>query len=193
MATTKFRKDITADDFNTVKKFKRLLLRIATPTEHIIKHYETYWRMTGGAWVVDRCKEVTGPVQFYPVGEIRKVAKTMDISEGRIVALLVKFSMLALPSNKIGGMVKWEGEGDTKLIGLDKRLSADGRIGRDPSRPPATEKKSTVVRPIAAAITPKAGEITKHERTDGSVFYRNSRGLCEEDGTQIYSHYTNNL
>ena len=180
MSTTKYRKDLTGEEFQTAKHFKWLLLHIATPEERIEKHYAAQWRVESGVWKLDRLRETTALVVFLSIADFRKVAKAMEISEGRLLDLLGKFSMICLPTDQKDGPKRWTDTGGQTFVGLDKRLSAVGRIGRDPSWSP--KQKTT----IPADWPTQKPNITRHERLDGTVFYRDDKGICDEHGNSIY-------
>jgi hypothetical protein len=189
---SRHRKDFSAAEFDTVKRFKHLLLTKNTATAtHKLVHFIPYWRLSGGLWVLDSYKEKNGCIDFFPVSTIRKVSKLINgMSEGRMIALLNKFSMIALPDRR-GQKFKWNNnDGGVMLIGLDNRLTADGRIGRDPTRPPKTEKPLTV---LPGQQPPSPTDEPQPHFFEGRLTYRDKNYVYDENMVVICKNQTGHV
>jgi hypothetical protein len=184
--SSKYRKDITYEDFNSAKHFKWLLLRITKPEHRRVRHFCPLWRVEKGLWVVDRLKEYTASVVFITVAELRRIAKTMKIPEGQLVQLLGKFSMLALPTSQKEGPRRWVTTEGQQFFGFDKRLTPEGRIGRDPNKLPQSKKTPATL----PGQSPGEEERKPYYRLDGTLYFRDKKNVYDENGVYAFKNQT---
>jgi hypothetical protein len=143
---TKYRRDLTFEDFYIVKKFKHCLLKwskarpciipdIVTPAK--IQVYERHfkakipmWYPLNKEWKFSHWKEVEDYFYLIQVKDFRRLCRYIDSSkytEGKITNVLNRFSLIGYA---LSGKSKWDINGQ-KYYALEyQRLSETGTIGK---------------------------------------------------------------
>jgi hypothetical protein len=144
---TKYRKDLTPEDFRIVSRFKHHLHRLSinerinlqewtAPTVH-----EQNWYLSGMGWK-DNGKKARKdqPCYFLSMRDFRTVVRGVSqdidtVTEGLVIETLKRFSMILFTKE---GKWKWQGKDGTPVIVLERqRLSPEGTIKK---RNPETAK-----------------------------------------------------
>ena len=145
---TKYRRDLTAEDFRVLMRFKHHLLRLkinekirlgewAAPTA-----YEQNWYLSGAGWKENKKKERKNEPCYVLVmrdfrAVIRAIALDIDtVSEGLVIETLKRFSLIRFTKE---GHWKWQTKDGHPCLILEKqRLSPEGTIKkRNPGTPRA--------------------------------------------------------
>lgn len=130
---TKYRKDLTEQDFYLLRCFKHNLLtgikdgRIKSPLTRLVLGYYQEWRKAG-EWRPNRLVKQSNVISYIlDMSEFRKIVRAMqepipDLTEGRMVDTLKRASMILLESD--GGWKRRPG-----VICLEyRRLSPEGNL-----------------------------------------------------------------
>ena len=155
---TKYRKDMDADDFYIVKRFKRFFLewgfypnsadlfprenerppRIFV-TERLLRAKIPYWDLMLDGWKLRRLKEVEAVFFLIPVTDFRHMCRWIQfpqipggrsgIKEGKLLDVLYRFSVLALDLHENR---KWDIDGELYYVLEKSRMSKEGQFGKLP-------------------------------------------------------------
>ena len=180
--STKYRKDLKAEEFEVIKHFKWLLLRIAVTKVQKHRHWYTTWRIDNGVWILDRLKECDAELIFVSVADLRKIVRTMKTTEGHLIKTLERFSIIAFPSAQHDGHRKWIAQDSKMFYAFDKRMTPAGRIGKDPTFIPV--KKTPAQAPTQ--FPPQPSKKIEFTDSHGKLFYRDSEWVYDQEGNRLY-------
>jgi hypothetical protein len=135
---TKYRKDLTAEDFRIVKRFKHHMHRLAINERIQLSEwtapvaYEQNWYKSGMGWKDNGKKERKDtPCYFLTMPNFRAVVRgvSMDIdtvTEGLVIETLKRFSLILFTKENNW---KWTAKDGTPVIVLERqRLSPEGTL-----------------------------------------------------------------
>lgn len=135
---TRFRRDLTPEDFRIVKRFKhhqlRLILsgavkKLPTPENGQLQ----MWQRSGANWIPAEWRNTDGPFIAIYIQDFRRIVRAIgndipSVSEGLVIATLRKFSLMIHTDDK---QWKWRDSGGQAYIVLEyERLSQSGVLGK---------------------------------------------------------------
>lgn len=135
---TRFRRDLTPEDFRIVKRFKHHLLRLIL--SGIIQKLPTpesgqlqMWQRSGANWIPAEWRKTDGPFFAISIQNFRRVVRAIEndipgVSEGLVIATLRKLSLMIHTEDK---KWKWLNPAGQAYIVLEyDRLSQSGILGK---------------------------------------------------------------
>lgn len=157
---TKYRRDLTAEDFRIVARFKNHLHRLGINKMIDLGEgtvpiaYEQNWYLSGTRWKENRKKECKNERCYFLTmrdfrAVVRSIARDIDtVTEGLVLDTLKRFSLIRFTKD---GHWKWQTKnGDPCLILGKERLSPEGTFQK--RNPDTAGARLDIVRKTVAQV-----------------------------------------